>query len=147
MKWDFKKFEDLTVRELYAFLRLRSLIFHLEQNCAYVDLDNKDQASIHVLGWDNNELAAYARIVPAGIAFNELSIGRVVTAPAFRGKGLGKELMKISLEEIRKNNGAIPVRIGAQCYLNKFYGEFGFITDGNEYLEDNIPHIEMIRNG
>lgn len=145
MEWKVMPFGELKAGELYELLRLRSLVFHKEQNCAYVDTDDKDQCSIHVLGYHGDKLIAYARLLPAGISFKEVSVGRVVTHPEFRGRGEGRALMKKCLELIEERYGRVPVRIGAQCYLEKFYREFGFIPQGDPYPEDNIPHIEMLR--
>lgn len=145
MKWVVKKFDSLTASELYELLRLRSMVFHVEQRCAYMDTDNKDQVAIHVMGYEKSGLSAYARILPAGISFSEVSIGRVVTHPEHRGRGRGRELMGRCLGLIGDEFGNVPVRIGAQCYLEKFYKDFGFKTSGNEYLEDDIPHIEMLK--
>jgi ElaA protein len=143
--WEHKAFNDLTLEELYGLLRLRSEAFHVEQDCAYLDLDNKDQNSYHLLGKSKKgELVAYARIIPPGVSFNEVSIGRVVTSHRTRGTGLGKMLMQKAIEAVYDKFGPVPVRIGAQCYLTRFYGFFGFLPDGEEYLEDNIPHIEMV---
>ncbi|MCC7301553.1 MAG: GNAT family N-acetyltransferase [Bacteroidia bacterium] len=145
MEWKVMPFEDLKTRDLYELLRLRSLVFHKEQNCAYVDTDNKDQDALHVLGYRGNQLIAYARILPAGVSFREVSVGRVVTHPECRGLGAGRELMNNCLKLIADKYGCVPVRIGAQCYLEKFYREFGFVPQGEPYPEDNIPHIEMLR--
>lgn len=143
--WDIKKFDELTTTELYRIMQLRLAVFSVEQNCAYQDADGKDLKSTHLSGYnENNELVAYARIVPAGISFKEVSIGRVITSEKARGTGAGKELMKTSMAFIEKEYGKVPIRIGAQCYLIKFYTSFGFAISGDEYLEDNIPHIEMV---
>ena len=144
--WEIKKFEELTVKELYTIMQLRLAVFCVEQNCAYQDADGKDPKCFHLMGIDiAGELIAYSRIVPAGISFTEVSIGRVISSAQARGTGAGKELMNYSLEFIEKQYGKVPVRIGAQCYLIKFYSTFGFEISGNEYLEDNIAHIEMLR--
>ncbi len=143
--WEIKKFEELNTKELYAIMQLRLAVFSVEQNCAYQDADGKDLKCVHLSGFDEeNDLIVYSRIVPAGISFNEVSIGRVITSAKARGTGAGKELMKKSMEFIEKQYGKVPVRIGAQCYLIKFYSSFGFEISGEEYLEDNIPHIEML---
>ena len=106
---------------------------------------NKDLKSLHLFGTnESDEVIAYSRIVPAGISFKEISIGRVVSSPKARGTRVGKELMKQSLEKIKELYGNVPIRIGAQCYLKKFYADLGFVAEGEEYLEDNIPHIEML---
>lgn len=143
--WQIKKFEELTTTELYRIMQLRLAVFCVEQNCAYQDADGKDLKCIHLCGFDQvGELIAYSRIVPAGISFKEVSIGRVITSDKARGTGAGKELMKKSIDFIKKEYGNVPIRIGAQCYLIKFYSGFGFEIAGEEYLEDNIPHIEML---
>ena len=143
--WHCKEFHSLSTSELYGLLRLRSEVFHVEQNCAYNDLDNRDQDSFHVFCLDKSgAMIAYARILPAGVSFREVSIGRVVTSGSARGEGLGKELMDQCMKNILSHFGKVPVRIGAQCYLKKFYEEFGFEVDSVEYMEDNIPHIEML---
>ena len=143
--WKIKTFEELSNYELYAIMQLRLAVFSVEQNCAYQDADGKDLKSLHLSGYDSNgELVVYSRIVPAGISFKEVSIGRVISSQKARGTGAGRELMKKSIEFIEQKYGKVPVRIGAQCYLIKFYSSFGFEISGEEYLEDNIPHIEML---
>jgi ElaA protein len=144
--WKTKMFEELTTIELYTIFQLRLAVFSVEQNCAYQDADGKDLESFHIMGTDENgELAAYSRIVFPGISFPEVSIGRVITSEKTRGTGIGKELMKMSMQFIKEKYGNVPIRISAQCYLIKFYADFGFIIVGDEYMEDNIPHIEMMR--
>lgn len=143
--WKIKTFEELSNFELYEIMQLRLAVFSVEQNCAYQDADGKDLKSLHLSGYDSKgDLVVYSRIVPAGISFKEVSIGRVISSQKARGTGAGRELMKKSMEFIEKQFGKVPVRIGAQCYLIKFYSSFGFEISGEEYLEDNIPHIEMI---
>jgi len=145
IRWDVKKFEELSAAELYKIMQLRSEVFSVEQNCAYQDADGKDLYCFHLSGFnDENDLVVYSRIVPAGVSFLEVSIGRVVSSKKARGTGAGKELMNKSIEFIKKQYGNVPIRIGAQCYLIKFYSSFGFEISGEEYLEDNIPHIEML---
>ena len=146
ISWQTKHFIELNTIELYAIMRLRLEIFSVEQNCSYQDADGKDKEAYHLMGHnEKGELLAYARIIPAGITFKEVSIGRVVTSSKVRRTGMGKELMDRSLQFIHEKFGKTPVRIGAQCYLTKFYGDLGFVIDGKEYLEDNIPHIEMLK--
>lgn len=145
IRWEIKKFEELSNVELYRIMQLRLEVFSVEQNCAYQDADGKDLKCFHLCGYNQGgELIAYSRIVPAGISFKEVSIGRVITSAKARGTGAGKELMKKSIDFIKKEYGNVPIRIGAQCYLIKFYSSFGFEISGEEYLEDNIPHIEML---
>ena len=145
MKWSVKKFDDLTPHELYAILQLRSEVFGVEQNCVYQDMDNKDQFCFHMMGWQDSLLVAYTRLVPPGISYTEPSIGRVVTSQAVRRTGLGKTLMEISIAEIIKLYGNMPIKIGAQFYLKKFYESFDFEQSGDLYDEDGIPHIHMTR--
>ena len=144
MIWLCKKFDDLTPRELYAILQLRNEVFVVEQNCVFQDADNKDQYCYHLMGWQENDLAAYSRIIPPEISYSESSIGRIVTSPKARGNGIGRELVKQSIEELYILFGKIPIKIGAQMYLQKFYSSFGFKQTSDIYLEDDIPHIEML---
>lgn len=146
IKWTVKKFCDLTPDELYAVLRLRSEVFVVEQNCVFLDLDNKDQVSHHLMGWMDHSLAATSRLVPAGISYEYPSIGRVVSSPALRGKNVGRELMDQSIEEMIMLYGQTPIRIGAQLYLKNFYESFGFLQSSDIYIEDGIDHIEMTRS-
>jgi ElaA protein len=148
IRWDIKKFEELTNTGLYKVMQLRLAVFSVEQNCAYQDADGKDLKCHHLMGYDeDNDLVAYSRIVPPGVSYEEVSIGRVISSDKVRGSGAGKELMKKSLDLIESLYGKVPVRIGAQCYLIRFYSSFGFEIAGEEYLEDNIPHIEMLKAG
>lgn len=145
--WHIKSFEKLTNIELYNIMRLRSEVFVIEQQCIYLDADGKDAHCTHVMGTDqHNNLIAYSRIVPAGISFHEASIGRVLSSNKDRGVGAGKELMHKSINVINNLYGNVPIRIGAQSYLKKFYEKFDFVVASNEYLEDSIPHIEMLRD-
>lgn len=144
MNWVLKKFEDLTPHELYAIMQLRNEVFVVEQNCAYQDADNKDLHSFHLMGWKDNKLVAYTRLLPPGLSYPEPSIGRVVTSPSVRKEGYGRELMKTSIDNIYNLFGHQPVRIGAQLYLKNFYASLGFQQTRDVYLEDGIEHIEMI---
>ena len=147
MNWQIRHFDELSANELYEIFRLRLEVFSVEQNCAYQDADGKDRSSFHLLGYkEPGALHAYARVLPAGISFKEVSIGRVITSQQVRGRGIGKELMERSIQFVLEKFGRVPVRIGAQCYLKNFYSEFGFIAESKEYLEDNIPHVEMLFN-
>jgi len=145
MNWIIKKFADLTPHELYAIIQLRNEVFVVEQNCVYQDADNKDQQSWHVMGWHDNLLVAYTRILPPGIMYKLPSIGRVVTSPAMRKTGIGKQLMEKSIETVETLFGNTSIQIGAQLYLKKFYESLGFRTSSEMYLEDGIEHIEMIK--
>ncbi|WP_232324709.1 GNAT family N-acetyltransferase [Pedobacter cryoconitis] len=140
-----KPFDSLTVKELYAILKLRSEIFVVEQNCVFLDTDGKDLSCQHLMLYQNKELMAYARIVPAALSFTEPSIGRIVSSHAARGKGFGKELVSLAISNCLRLYGNKPIKIGAQLYLKSFYESFGFVMQGEEYLEDDILHIEMIR--
>ena len=146
LNWTFKKFDELTARELYAIMQLRNEVFVVEQNCVYQDADNKDQQSMHLCGWDAEKLVAYTRIIPPGISYNEASIGRVVTSPAYRNTGAGRQVMKESISLTLSAFNCNEIKIGAQVYLTKFYQSLGFVPCSDEYLEDGIPHIEMILN-
>lgn len=145
MKWSCKKFDELAPYELYAALQLRNAVFVVEQNCVFQDADDKDQECFHLMGWEEKKLIAYTRIVPAGICYEETSIGRVVTSPSARRKGLGRDLMQQSINITYSLFGAgIPIKIGAQLYLKKFYESLGFVQTSDIYLEDGIKHIEML---
>ena len=145
--WYHKHFEELITTELYQILQLRNEVFIVEQNCPFQDLDDKDLKCYHFIGLDTDaqKVSAYTRIVPAGISFEEASIGRVVTSPLARNEGIGKQLMNKSIELLEELYGSVSIKIGAQLYLKKFYESFGFQQVENVYLEDGIEHILMIR--
>lgn len=145
-EWRLKAFADLTPHELYAILRLRIEVFVIEQTCIFQDLDDKDQHCFHLMGWQNGQLMAITRLVPAGISYTEPSIGRVATSPSARRSGWGRRLMQESIRQTENLFGKQSIRIGAQLYLKKFYESFGFIQSSEVYLEDGIEHIEMIRH-
>jgi ElaA protein len=145
MRWIWKPFEALTLQELYAALALRNEVFVVEQNCVYQDADGSDAMAYHLLGYQHDTLAAYARCFDKGIKFNEASIGRVITQYAFRGTGLGHELMQQAIERMHMQWGVQPIRIGAQARLERFYQSHGFAVASQPYMEDGIPHIEMLR--
>lgn len=150
LQWRALAFEALTTAELYRALRLRSAVFVVEQSCAFQDLDGLDAVAVHLLGESldaetNGQLLAYARLLPAGAAFAEASIGRVVTSSAARGSGLGHRLMIEAIAELHRCWGVQPIRIGAQAHLQSYYGQCGFVPRGDIYLEDGIDHIEMVR--
>jgi ElaA protein len=141
-----KPFTELTPHELYSIMRLRNEVFVVEQNCVYQDADGKDPFCHHLLIWDNTTLVAYTRLLPKGLSYDSyMSIGRVVSAPSHRKKGIGRLLMQVSIEACYRLFGREAIRIGAQLYLKKFYESLGFLQTGDRYLEDNIEHIEMTK--
>jgi ElaA protein len=146
--WHCLSFSELSLQQLYAILQARSRVFVLEQNCPYLDVDGLDEACFHLFATMNlngkDEIAAYCRLLPAGVGFTEVSIGRVISLPIARGTGLGKELLKRALELCQEHFPDQTIRIGAQHYLEKFYQSFGFVTDSDIYMEDGIPHVEML---
>src|ERR1700731_200430 len=142
--WTCKRFDALTLQELYTILRLRSEVFVVEQNCVFLDMDNKDFFCDHLMGWRENILVGYSRIVPAGISYEETSLGRIVSSPGARGLGIGRALMQQGIETLYRLHGKRDIRIGAQYYLKAFYESFGFVQTGEIYPEDGIDHIEMI---
>lgn len=145
LQWHFKEWAELDIEELYEILSLRIEVFVIEQNCPYQDADGKDKKSRHLFAMNaSGKCVACLRLVNPGVSYDELSIGRVVTSPSLRGSGLGKELMHRSIE-IVQNEGNPSVRISAQSHLQKFYETFGFKKVSEEYLEDDIPHVEMLR--
>jgi ElaA protein len=144
VNWQLREFHHLNAVELYQMLRLRSEVFVVEQQCIFLDMDNKDQDCWHLLGWKSHLLAAAARLVPPGVVYDEMSIGRVVTSPQARRAGIGRLLMEAAIERSYALFGNNPIRIGAQLYLEKFYSSLGFATAGNIYLEDGIQHVEML---
>jgi ElaA protein len=139
-----KSFSQLTPGELYAFLRLRNEVFVVEQKCVFQDADNKDIYCHHLMLYHNHQLIAYARLVPPGISYREMSVGRVVTAKEARNHGAGKYLMQLAVKYCRRLFGEGAIRIGAQYYLENFYSSIGFTATGDVYDEDGIEHIEMI---
>jgi ElaA protein len=126
-------------------LRLRSEVFVVEQQCVFLDMDNKDQQCHHLLLYQEGCLAGVARLLPAGLYYPEMSIGRIVTSPAVRGTGLGKELVSAAIAACFELFGAGPIKIGAQLYAKGFYETFGFVPIGEVYDEDGIDHIHMLR--
>lgn len=144
MQWILKTFNELTLKEFHSILKLRIDIFVVEQNCPYPELDNKDQLAFHLFCKNNNEVIAYTRIFKPGNYYKEAAFGRVVVHQEFRNQDLGKQLIKRTIEETHKLFGKTPIKIGGQVYLKKFYESFGFHQIGDEYIEDGIPHIDML---
>ncbi|NAW52128.1 GNAT family N-acetyltransferase [Elizabethkingia argentiflava] len=140
-----KAFRELDNTELYEILKLRNEVFVVEQNCAYQDLDDKDQRCYHLMCFVDHKFAGYTRILPGGVSYPETSIGRVVIRSDYRALKLGKKLMEKSMEVCEDLFKSSTIRIGAQQYLLKFYNSLGFVEVGEPYDEDGIPHIQMIR--
>ena len=145
LNWKIKRFDALSVVELYQLLHLRSEVFVVEQNCVYQDIDGKDEKALHLLGEYEGKIFAYARLFKAKDYFEQASIGRVVVDANCRDKKLGHILIREAIEGIRSYFGEKKITISAQLYLKKFYESHGFIQTSEMYLEDDIPHIEMKR--
>ena len=145
LQFQFKHFNELSLAEFHDLIALRIQVFVIEQNCPYQDVDGKDKSSIHAIGrTDSGEIVATARILPAGISYPEVAIGRVVVAESMRGTGAGHQLMEECMRTIKSTFGDVSVRISAQKHLEKFYNSHLFVSTGKEYLEDGIPHVEML---
>ena len=141
-----KRFIELDIEDLYNILQLRSEVFIVEQDCVYQDIDGKDQKALHVLGYKNDRLVAYTRLFKPGDYFKESSIGRVVVAKNEREHKYGYNIMNASIEAIAHHFKETTIKISAQCYLKNFYSNLGFKVIGVEYLEDDIPHIAMLKS-
>jgi ElaA protein len=146
IQWQCASFEELSGKQIYAILQARIAVFAIEQNCVYQDLDDYDFAALHLIAWtEANKIAAYLRITAPNTYYPEPSLGRVLSTADFRNKGIGRQLM---LEGIKQLNAHYPlhaIRINAQVYLREFYRSFGFESASEEYLEDGIAHIQMLR--
>jgi ElaA protein len=142
-----KSFDELSTAELYRAMALRQEVFVVEQQCFYQDADGKDPLAWHLLGTDaEGDLVAYARIFPRGAVYDEYpAIGRIITSMKVRGTGAGRLLVAEAIRHCERLCGKLPIKIGAQAHLDRFYGEFGFRMVGEPYLEDGIPHIYMVR--
>ncbi len=147
MKWNTAKFHQLTPDQLYDILKLRVDIFVVEQKCPYPELDEKDRhvETRHMTAFDDSGLIAYTRLLPPGLSYPDVSVGRFAVKPSARNQGTGSLLMERTLEEIDKIWPDKVIRISAQAHLREFYEKFGFIKVSDSYLEDGIPHIEMLR--
>lgn len=145
INWKIKPFNELSLQELYSVLKLRSIVFVVEQNCVYQDIDGKDQKALHLIGEYNNEIVAYARLFKSGDYFENASIGRVVIHPDARDKKFGHDMMRQAIAGLETNFNETKITISAQLYLQKFYESHGFVVQGETYLEDDIPHVEMLR--
>ena len=144
LTWTIRSYEELSKDELFDMCEVRQEVFVVEQDCPYQDCDQKDKESHHLMGYHSGVLVAYLRIVKPGVSYKDPSIGRVLTKLSSRKKGLGKELMKRSLAFCSSTYPNSNIRISAQQYLLPFYHCFGFNPVGEGYLEDNIPHMEML---
>lgn len=143
IQWHALPFSELSLQDWHDLLRLRIDVFVVEQNCPYPELDGKDPDCVHVFGKSEGRVVAVTRIVPPGLSYPEVAIGRVAVSEEYRKYGIGRALMLQSLREVQNRFGKVPVRISAQTYLRDFYGSLGFEETGKSYLEDGIPHIEM----
>lgn len=143
--WKIKSFQELNATELYEILKVRQEVFIVEQTCYYQDADDYDQKAIHLWAEKEGKIIAYCRFFAPGIKYQESSIGRVLTHPKYRSLSLGRHMMKLALDAIEKRFETKSCRISAQDYLLKFYESFGFKDTGKKYLEDDIPHTEMVR--
>ena len=143
--WKIKTFHQLTTQELYEILKIRQEVFIVEQTCYYLDADGADEKAVHIWAENEGKILAYCRIFNSGLKYDECSIGRVLTDPNYRKLQLGKTLMGIAINTIESRFSSRKIRISAQDYLLNFYKEFGFRDVGLHYLEDDIPHTEMLR--
>lgn len=148
-EWQFSAFDQLSAADLYQVLKQRQDVFILEQTCLYSDLDGLDQGAHHLLGWRSiggeRQLSAYLRVLAPGAKYTEMSLGRVLTSRAARGSGIGRELLEQGIAQAERLYPGHRIRIGAQRYLEKFYGGFGFVTFSEPYDEDGIMHVDMLR--
>ena len=144
MKWIIKRFDELENSELYAILQLRCDVFIVEQACAYADCDGKDNNAIHFYLKEDNQIIAYLRILNKGVSYDEISIGRVVVKKEFRGCNIARRMLSDAIVYIESELKEYRIKIQAQSYLLPFYKSLGFKEVSNEYLEDNIPHIDML---
>ncbi|WP_194189875.1 GNAT family N-acetyltransferase [Clostridium chrysemydis] len=144
MKWELKKFENLSALEVYNILSLRNEVFIVEQECPYQDCDFKDLKSFHLFLKDDDKIIAYLRILERGISYDEVSIGRVIVKEAYRKGGISRDMMTKAIKFITEELNENTIKIQAQAYLINFYKSLGFKEVSEIYLEDNIPHIDMI---
>lgn len=144
MEFKIKSFKELTVEELYKILRFRSGIFVVEQNCVYQECDNKDLKAYHLYFEEAGEIIAYLRVLNRGVSYDEISIGRVAVGYKHRRGQLGNMLMKEAIKFVEEELKEKEVRISGQVYIKEFYKKLGFKEVSEEYLEDDIPHVEML---
>lgn len=143
--WQWRTFASFTPRELYAVLAARIEVFVVEQDCPYQDLDGLDTDAMHLIGWDGDVVAAYVRVLLPDVKYAEPAIGRVITAKTHRGSGAGQKVMSLAIDYLNQTFPGQGIRISAQAHLERFYAQFGFARVSETYLEDDIPHIEMLR--
>jgi ElaA protein len=143
--WQWCELSELAAPRWYAVMAAREAVFVVEQNCPYQELDGWDLRATHLIAWRGDEVAAYLRSFAPGAKWPEASLGRILTAKAFRASGLGRDLVARGLDHIEAHYPDSAVRIGAQTHLERFYSSFGFVVDSAPYLEDGIPHVEMLR--
>ncbi|TDL31523.1 GNAT family N-acetyltransferase [Jeotgalibacillus sp. S-D1] len=144
MKWTLKTFNELSTYELYQILMLRNSVFVVEQQCAYQEIDGNDLNSFHLSFGDGEQLAAYARLLPAGVKYNTPSIGRIIVHESFRGSGIARELVSKSIDVMQNEWNVSEIKLQAQTYLRHFYQSFGFEETSEDYLDDGIPHVDML---
>lgn len=143
MEWRIKTFSELTLRELYDILRMRSKIFVAEQQCVYIDVDGADLSAWQIFAYDGDRLAASMRVLPRGVAFETLAMGRVAVAQTFRGRGLAREMMERAISFAQKELGESSVTLSAQLYLTEFYRSLGFSEISEPYDDEGIAHVDM----
>jgi ElaA protein len=146
LRWQSSALDDFSPRQVYDIMGARSAVFVVEQSCIYKDADGYDYEAEHLVAWSGNTVAAYLRILAPDTAFDEPSLGRILTTEKFRGCGLGRLVVAKGLARLQTKYPGRDIRIGAQEHLENFYGEFGFRKASERYVEDGIPHIEMIIN-
>lgn len=144
MQWKFKKFNELTIDELYEILKLRSEVFVVEQDCAYQDLDDKDRCAYHLFLEDNGLVVALLRILPENVSYDDMAIGRLIVKKSYRGQGISKMMMIRAINFITNDLGKKRIRLSGQAYLTDFYTSLGFKKVSDEYLEDGIRHFEFL---
>lgn len=142
--WHLKPFDALTTKELYAILYERTNVFVVEQNCPYLEVDGKDEASYHLFKEEDGVIVAYLRILPPGVSYEQASLGRVLIKQTHRGQGIAQQLVQKGIDFVHASLGEKTIKIQAQAYLRDFYGSFGFEAISDVYLEDDIPHIDML---
>ncbi len=146
IEWQWCRLDELTALQLHAVFAAREAVFVVEQRCAYQELDGFDFQAHHLIAWQAGHVAAYLRVIAPGAKYSEPSIGRVLTTAPFRRSGLGRDLMQTALKHIECEYSGQNIRISAQTYLDRFYRSFGFVPCSASYLEDNIPHVEMLKS-